>query len=84
VHKLFSYFSRPYDKEWIEIDHILGKGALSLHCSLTLSLCKDTNKVIETKWGIIKHDVTKFCGNYNVMNALCELGTSNENILPKY
>jgi hypothetical protein len=27
---------------------------------------------LETKWGIIKHDVAKFVGHYTVMLAFCE------------
>jgi hypothetical protein len=29
---------------------------------------------LETKWGIINHDVAKFIGNYNIVFAFCELG----------
>jgi hypothetical protein len=25
---------------------------------------------LEIKWGVIKYDVAKFCGNYQVMNIL--------------
>ncbi len=39
---------------------------------------KRPTRSLETKWGIIKHDVAKFCGNYSVVSALCELRTSNE------
>lgn len=38
---------------------------------------------LETKWGIIKHNVAKFCGNYNVVSVLCASRTSNENTLKK-
>jgi hypothetical protein len=44
-------FTRPYDREWTEVDHILGKGAFSLQCQLTSSLRKETNKVIGDKMG---------------------------------
>ncbi len=38
---------------------------------------------LETKWGIIKHDVAKFIGNYIVVLAFCELGTGFEDMLHK-
>jgi len=44
---------------------------------------KRPTRSLETKWGIIKHDVAKFCGNYSVVNALCELRTSNEDTFQK-
>jgi hypothetical protein len=36
---------------------------------------------LETKWGFIKHDVAKFCGNYHTIVALSESGTFNEDKL---
>jgi len=38
---------------------------------------------VETKWGIIKHDVAKFVGHYTTVLALCELGIGTKYILPK-
>jgi hypothetical protein len=38
---------------------------------------------LEIKWGLIKHDVTKFCGNYQTIVALNESGTSSEDTLQK-
>jgi hypothetical protein len=36
---------------------------------------------LEMKWGIIKHDVSRFVGCYGVVQGLCEFGTSVDNIL---
>ncbi len=44
---------------------------------------KKLTRSLETKWGIIKHNVAKFCGNYSVVNVLCESRTSNEDTLKK-
>ncbi len=44
---------------------------------------KKPTRSLETKWRIIKHNVAKFCLNCGVMNALCELRTSNEDIFQK-
>ncbi len=38
---------------------------------------------LETKWGLIKHDVAKFCGNYHTIVALNESGTFNKDTLQK-
>jgi hypothetical protein len=38
---------------------------------------------LEIKWGVIKHDVTKFIGHYKIVKALCESRTLVENILQK-
>lgn len=38
---------------------------------------------LETKWGVIKHDVAKFIGNYKVAVALCQSGTSSHDVLQK-
>jgi hypothetical protein len=38
---------------------------------------------LETKWGFIKHDVAKFCGNYETVIALKENGNSSEDTLQK-
>jgi hypothetical protein len=34
---------------------------------------------LESKWGVIKHNATKFCSNYQAMAALNERGESSEN-----
>jgi hypothetical protein len=36
---------------------------------------------LETKWGLIKHDVSKFCGNYHIVVALHESGTFSKDTL---
>ncbi len=38
---------------------------------------------LEMKWGIIKHDLSKFAGCYGVVQGLCEFGISVDNILQK-
>ncbi len=38
---------------------------------------------LETKWGIMKHDVAKFIGNYTVVLVLCELRTNFEDTFHK-
>jgi hypothetical protein len=38
---------------------------------------------LKTKWGIIKHDVAKFIGNYIVVLVLYELGTCFEDMFHK-
>jgi hypothetical protein len=38
---------------------------------------------LETKWGIIKHDVAKFVRHYTTMLALCESGIGIKNTLQK-
>ncbi len=38
---------------------------------------------LETKWGIIQHDVAKFIRHYTTMLALCELGIGIEDTLRK-
>jgi len=38
---------------------------------------------LETKWGIIRHDVTKFVGHHTIVLALCKSGTGTKDILWK-
>jgi len=38
---------------------------------------------LETKWGIIKHDVSKFIGNYTTVLTLCESWIGFENMFFK-
>jgi hypothetical protein len=38
---------------------------------------------LETKWGVIKHDVAKFCGVYKSVVALNESGTFVEDVLER-
>ncbi|XP_024401721.1 uncharacterized protein [Physcomitrium patens] len=38
---------------------------------------------LETKWGMIKHDVAKFIENYGAVRAEAESGTSSEEMLQK-
>ena len=39
------------------------------------------SRSLETKWGVIKHDVSKFCGVYKSILLLRESGTSAEDVL---
>jgi hypothetical protein len=41
------------------------------------------SRSLETKWGVIKHDVAKFCGIYKSVVALNESGTSAEDVLER-
>jgi hypothetical protein len=36
---------------------------------------------LETKWGLIKHNIAKFCGVYNSVFALNESGISSQDVL---
>ena len=38
---------------------------------------------METKWGILKHDVAKFCGVYKIVLSCRESGTSLDDILER-
>jgi hypothetical protein len=38
---------------------------------------------LEIKWGVIKHDVAKFCGNYQVMTILKKSDEFLKNTLQK-
>jgi hypothetical protein len=41
------------------------------------------SRLLETKWGVIKHDVAKFCGVYKYVVALNESITSAEDVLER-
>jgi hypothetical protein len=41
------------------------------------------SRSLETKWGVIKHYVAKFCGVYKSVVALNESGTSSQNVLER-
>jgi hypothetical protein len=38
---------------------------------------------LETKWGIIKYDVSKFIRNFEIVQALQKLDANHKNILQK-
>ncbi len=40
-------------------------------------------KPLETKWEIIKHDVSKFVGAFNSVETLCEFKTNAKDVLHK-
>jgi hypothetical protein len=44
---------------------------------------KIQTRSLETEWGIIKHDVVKFCECYGFVVALNEFGSSKKDILQK-
>jgi len=44
---------------------------------------KHPTKNLETKWGMIKHDVIKFCDNYQAMAIFNKSKKSFENTLQK-
>jgi precorrin-3B methylase len=46
-------------------------------------LCKNPTKNLETKWGMIKHDVIKFCDSYQAMAIFNKSSESFENTLQK-
>ena len=39
------------------------------------------SRSLETKWGVVKHDVAKFCGIYKSVLSCRESGTSLDDIL---
>jgi hypothetical protein len=39
---------------------------------------------LETKWGIIKYDVSKFIRNFEIIQAFQKLDANHKNILQKY
>jgi len=75
--KLSCYFSRFNLRKWAKIFHFLG--AHSSPMWSTRSSCWS----LKTKWGAIKHDITKFIYCYDSMLSLNELGTSLEDVLQK-
>ena len=44
---------------------------------------KQPSKSLETKWGVIKHNITKLCGVYKSVVALNEFGTSTKDVLQR-
>jgi hypothetical protein len=38
---------------------------------------------LKTKWGIFKHDVAMFIGNYTIVIALCEFGIGTKDMFQK-
>ena len=44
---------------------------------------KRPSRSLETKWRVIKHDVSTFCGVYNSILMLREFGTSTEDVLDR-
>jgi hypothetical protein len=58
---------------------------ITTHYSNNQPLCraKHPTKSLETKWGVIKHNVTKFCYNYEAMAILNKSCESFENTFQK-
>jgi hypothetical protein len=42
-----------------------------------------STRSFETKWSLMKHDISKFCGNYEVVVALNKSGVCNESVFRK-
>jgi hypothetical protein len=54
------------------------------HCNTNwLSCGEHPIKSLEMKWGFIKRDVSKFCGNYHDVFILNESGSFNDNFIQK-
>jgi len=42
-----------------------------------------STKSLETKWSLMKYDISKFCNNYEVVIALNKSGVCNEDVFQK-
>jgi hypothetical protein len=61
-------------------------GSKLQHTTMTIALffCEERPTIsLETKWGLIKHDVAQFCGNYQPIITLNESATFSEDTLQK-
>jgi hypothetical protein len=52
---------------------------LVYHSTTTLEMAVLSARSLETKWGAIKHNATKFCGNYQIVATLNKRGEFSEN-----
>ena len=48
-----------------------------------LGCAERLSRSLETKWGVIKHDVSKFCGIYKSVLSLNQSGTSPKDVLDR-
>ncbi len=74
-------------------DPVIGNGQknqtfwvrIATHHNNNRPLCcaKHLAKSLETKWGAIKHDVAKFCDNYQTVVALNKCSESSKHTLQK-
>jgi len=58
-----------------EKNQVFGRRLLHTITIISLFVMQNPTKSLETKWGVIKHNVTKFCYNYEAMailNKSCE------------
>jgi hypothetical protein len=55
----------------------------SITIEIDLLVVEKPRRSFETKWRMIKHDITKFVGHYGTMVVLCEFRASTEDVLPK-
>ena len=53
------------------------------HENRPLGIIERPSRLLETKWGIVKHDVDKFCGVYKSVLSCRESGTSLDDILER-
>lgn len=70
-------------KTLVGINFILGSNLGALQSKLTYLWFEKPRRSFETKWRMIKHDITKFVGHYGAMVVLCEFRTSTKDILHK-
>jgi hypothetical protein len=61
---ILAHISRSNNKEWLEELGILGEGYTHYNKSQPASCVEKLAISLETKWGIIKHDVNKFVGDF--------------------
>lgn len=81
--QLFSCLSRFHKKTLVGINLILESNLGALHSKLTYLWFEKPRRSFETKWRMIKHDITKFVGHYGAMVVLCEFRTSTKDVLHK-
>jgi hypothetical protein len=76
---LLTHFTRLNSEEWVKENNILGRIATTI--IIPQHVQSGLARSLEMKWGIIKHDLSKFAGCYGVIQGLCEFGISVGNIL---
>ena len=75
-------FVGPTCRQWTTGHSILGEDHKALPGE-SGGCAKRPRRSLETKWGVIKHDVSKFCGVYKSILLLRESGTSGEDVLDR-
>jgi hypothetical protein len=61
--------------------HILGSNVWRIQQHGPIKFKRGFARSLELKWGVIKHDVMKFCSCCKSMVALNDFGSSQENII---